>query len=79
MINLVCWLSTHDIEDLHSLGVRWVDNSEDIGGKRNVSLVQEFNSEALVLWRGDEFALIRVYIEVLTGIDKGKVLSSLND
>ena len=44
-----------------------------------MSLVQELNSKTLVLWRGNKFAFIRVYVEVLTGIDQGKVFCALDN
>jgi hypothetical protein len=79
MVNLICWLPAHNVEDLYRLGVRWVDHSKDVRGQRDVALVQELYSKALVLGRGNELALVGVDIEVLACIDKSEVFGALYD
>lgn len=44
-----------------------------------MSLIQELDSEPLVLGGGYELALIRVDVEVLAGIDESEVLGPLYD
>jgi hypothetical protein len=79
VINLVSWFTAHDVEDLHSLGVCWVDHSKDVRSQGDVALIQELYTEALVLGRGDKLTLVRVDVEVLAGIDQSEILSSLHD
>jgi hypothetical protein len=78
MVNLsVGNLTALDVKDLYQLWILRVDDSQDVWTERNVSLVEEFDSEALVLWSRDKLAFVRVDEEVLTSIDEGEVLSSL--
>ena len=44
-----------------------------------MSLIQEFDSEPLVLGRGYELALVRVDVEVLACVNESEVLGPLND
>ena len=71
--------TTHNIEDLNHFRARGVNDGKHIRTERNVSLVQELNSKALALWRGDKFTLVRIDIEVLAGIDQSEILCSLDD
>ena len=80
MLDLVVLeLSGDDVEDLDGLGVRRVDNSEDVRAETNVPLVEELDSEALVLWTRDQLALIGVDVEVLGGVNQSEVLGTLNN
>jgi len=44
-----------------------------------MSLIEELYSQSLALWRGNEFTLIGVHIEVLACIDECEVLGTLDD
>jgi len=44
-----------------------------------VSLVQKLDSETLTFWSRNNFAFVRVNIEVLTSVNEGEVFGSLSD
>jgi len=75
----VGWFSAHDIENLNHLWVRWVNDRKNIRAERDMSLIEELYSQSLALWRGNEFTLIGVHIEVLACIDECEVLGTLDD
>ena len=75
----VSCLSAHNVKNFDGLWVGRVDHGEDIRTEGQMSLVQELNSETLVLRCRDDLTLVGIDIEVLTRIDQGEVLSSLND
>ena len=72
-------LSRHNIKYLDTLWIGWINDSHNISRNRNVSLVQEFNSQALVFGWWNFFTLIIKDVEVLTSIDQSEIFGTLND
>jgi len=70
-------LSTNNIKYSNNLRISGINQSKHIWTNWNMSCIQKFNSQSLILRSWYEFSFIVVNGEVLACINKCKVLSSL--
>jgi len=70
-------LSANNIKYSDYLRISWIDQSKHIRTNWDMSCIQKFNSQSLILRSWYEFSFIVINGEVLACINESKVLSSL--